>query len=254
MTQAHNPPINLTDVWQTHKASVLAPRDDGKSLHASDIHSCDYALYQRLRGAPQLPLDDGSFANFERGHAVEARIAETLDAYVRNHHPGHTITHGEQVTHEGIVGHLDFVLRDEKNVPVAVIDVTTTASKLTDWKYGHAIKSAFYAVALGCEAFCEWVFCFGFGGIVTAQQAHWFSISDQSPTTGASWRDLVYASISMKRTLLHTTVAPKAEPPLDPFEGPENWRCGKPGSGKSYCQCKCPRNAAWNPTNDEVSL
>lgn len=251
-----NAPIDLSAVWEAHKAAVLAPRDDGTVLHASDLHACAYALHARLSGVPSLPFDDGSFANFERGHQVEQRLYAPLMRYACKKG---VVTRGEEIVHEGIVGNLDFVLYDgfqDEAKPVAVIDLSTTASKSPDWKYGHALKTAFYAVAKGCDTFCEWVFCFGFGGLVTAQKAHWFSLDDKVPVPnnpGLTWREAVAASI--KRAKEVGAMAQLENPPIDPLTGElEAWRCGKPGSGKSYCQARCPRNAAYTPEPEEILL
>jgi hypothetical protein len=242
-------PIDLNAVWEAHKAAVLAPRDDGTVLHSSDLHSCAYALHNRLTGVPSLPFDDGTFANFERGHAVEGRIEPTLLAYAYDH--GFTLSRGEEVSHEGIVGNLDFVLYDVLK-PVAIIDLSTTAKKTPDWQYGHALKSAFYAVAKGCDVFCEWVICFGFGGTITAQQAHWFSLDDEA-TPGRTWRQAVAEAIIEKKMIAGMLEPPYAQPPTNPLDGqPEAWRCGKAGSGKSYCQAQCPRNAAYTEAPLEI--
>lgn len=247
-----NPPIDLTKVWEAHIESVLSPRDDGTILHASDLHSCAYALHQRLSGVAQLPFGEGTFAAFERGHQVEARLHETLVDYAEPF--GLFVLRGETVEYEGIVGNLDFVLYDEGNRPgeaLAIIDLSTTAAKTPDWKYGHALKSAFYAVAKGCDTFCEWVFCFGFGGLVMAQKAHWFSLDEPVPGMVSTWRESVAAAIGLMDRVAGASVSPPPEPPVDPLSGElETWRCGKPGSGKSYCQARCPRNAAYNPAND----
>jgi hypothetical protein len=239
------PPIDLNAAWERHKAATLADRDDGLSLHASDLHSCAFALHQRLSGVPQLPHDDGSFANFERGHAFEARLWEPLAGYADEH--GFWLERGEVVRHEGIVGNLDFLLsnRPEGN-PVAVIDVTTTAGKTTDWSYGHALKSAFYAVAEGCDLFCELVVRFGFGGTILGTEAHWFHLDEQGGSgEGATWREEVAKAIVLAKHIqaLAEIGVPLGDPkpPFDPLSGEfETWRCGK--AGKSYCRCVCPLN------------
>jgi hypothetical protein len=233
--------ISITLAWREHAARVVADRDDGRDLHSSDLHSCAYALQQRLQGVPQLPNDDGSFANFERGHAFEDRMETWLRAYALRQ--GLLLTRGEQVTHAGIVGNLDFVLyasdaHDRK--ALAIIDCSTTAGKTTDWSYGHTLKSAFYAVAKGCDAFAEFVVRIGFGGAVLDVGEHWFLLSEEFE--GVSWAERVRAAIEDAHAVAACgQLAP--QPPWDPVDQEfEEWRCGREGSGKSYCRARCPRN------------
>jgi hypothetical protein len=259
------PPIDLNAAWERHKAATLADRDDGLSLHASDLHSCAFALHQRLSGVPQLPHDDGSFANFERGHAFEARFRGALCDFLEG--SGLSVLHGGVVRYEGITGNPDFTLYRtpsdeamdaavalllEKGIEqleqptVAVIDVTTTAGKTTAWSYGHALKSAFYAVAEGCDTFCEFVVRFGFGGTILGTEAHWFHLDEQGGSgEGDTWREEVAKAIVLAKYIqaLAEIGVPLGDPkpPLDPLSGEfETWRCGK--AGKSYCRCVCPLN------------
>lgn len=254
--------IDLTAAWNEHKARVLEPRDDGTILHASDLHACSFALHQRLSGVAQLPFDDDTFANFERGHAYEGRVAEAIRAYAIPR--GYSVTHGEEVLHEGIVGNLDWVLYEAGhydafagvNAPekaVAVIDLSTTAKKTPDWSYGHALKSAFYAVAKGCDRFCEMVLCIGFGGKVTAVGEHWFNLSDLVPNTTRTWHEAVLTAICNLDELQEQVQVPTT-PPLDPISGEvEAWRCGKK-AGVSYCQARCPMNRAYDADLDVMEV
>jgi hypothetical protein len=236
--------IDLAQAWDNHVAVVLADRDDPTELHASDLHSCDFALHQRVHGTPQLPFDDGSFANFERGHAYETRLHDAIVAYAVP--LGLSVTHGREVTYRGVKGNLDWTLERDGKV-LATIDLSTTASSTPDWKYGHALKSAFYAVATGADRFCEWVFCFGFGGKIVAQEAHWFNLDDTF--RGVTWRERVHNAIDQAFALIdRESTAP--EPPYDPVDDEyETWRCGKvskkTGVGTSYCRARCPLNAAY---------
>ena len=152
-------------------------------------------------------------------------------------------------------GNLDWTL-ERDGITIATIDLSTTAARSPEWKYGHALKSAFYAMAVGADHFCEWVFSIGMAGKVTAQQAHWFALSDV--VDGSSWRDRVEDAITRKLTI-DAIAQPIPEPPIDPINGAqETWRCGKvsskTGVGTSYCSAQCPRNAAWtHPASVEVT-
>lgn len=182
--------------------------------------------------AKRLPFDEDTFANFERGHAIEARLYEAL----KLHFAEYVVVHGHEIEYEGIIGHLDFMLIDAADRHAAVIDVSTTAAKSPDWKYGHALKTAGYAVATEARTFVEWVFCVGFGGKIVAQKAHVFETKE--------WTANVRVAVARVKALAESEVAPEPEPPFDPLaKERELWRCGKPGSGKSYCQTVCPRNA-----------
>ncbi len=241
------PPIDLDAAFEAHVASVLADRDAPEELHASDLHACAFALHQRVHGKPRLPFDADTFAMFERGHAYESRVDEAIGA--RAEIDGLHVTHGEVVKHEGIVGNVDWVLYDRGLEPpyhpraLAVIDLSTTAGKTADWKYGHALKSAFYAVAVGAPRFCEYVLRIGFGGVIKEQRAHWFDLDEEFD--GETWRYRVDFAILRAKGIAGSDDAPFTVPPYDPIDRElEAWRCGKPGSGKSYCQCAtCPMNA-----------
>ena len=219
--------------WTAHQERVLAPRGDELFPHMGDLHSCDYATWSRLQGEAPLPYDDDTFANFERGHAIEARLFDAL----KLHFTDYTVIHGAEIEYEGILGHLDFQLFDDADRCVAVIDVSTTAAKSPDWKYGHALKSAGYAIAVGAPVFIEWVFSVGFGGKIVAQKAHVFDTKE--------WTTNVRVSVARVNALVAAEDAPEMQPPFDPLANEyETWRCGKPGSGKSYCQnASCSRNA-----------
>jgi hypothetical protein len=250
--------ISLTAAWAEHKAAVVTDRDDGTSLHSSDLHACDYALHQRLHGAPQLPNDDGSFANFERGLAFEARMADWLPQYVAKHHPGLRVTHGEKVVYDGIECNLDFVLYDAPSLgekmgqhgptPLAVIDLSTTAGKSADWSYGHALKSAFYATAKGCDTFAEFVVRVGFGGLILDVAEHWFKLDDVA-FEHATWRDLVQAASRNVHLIAAAHVyRGEPEPPYNPKDRElETWRCAK------YCRAAtCYRNGRLSAADREA--
>lgn len=245
-----NPPIDLAKAWTHHVGEVLADRDPHR-ISGSDLHGCDYAFWTRYNGEVQLPYDGSSFSAFERGHAYETRCFDAVHAYLLSRSPVNlNVTRWEStpLVHDGIEGHPDLLLRDADGTIIATIDPTTTASKFTEWKYGHALKSAFYAMALGCDTFCEWVFSIGFGGNILAQEAHWFSLGDiPFASTGLTWRDLVELSSAHVKAVSSLSDAPNPPmPPIDPTDGTqEAWRCGKPGSGKSYCRALCPRNAQY---------
>lgn len=239
------PPIDLDAVWAAHRADVGADRGDEDRLHFGDLHACDFATWQRINGEPMLANDAGGVDNFLRGHAYEKQVAEALRAYVvtLNADDGSSgarlmyVTHGREIEWLGIVGHIDFELRATLSDEVlAIIDCSTTAAKSTDWKYAHALKSAGYAVAVGAPMFAEWVMSIGFGGKVQAVGAHWFVTAD--------WRERVELAAARITALAASPTPPEPEPPFDPVEfGAETWRCGRPGSGMSYCRAVCVRNA-----------
>lgn len=244
MTQ---PPVDLSKAWTHHVGVVLEDRDPHR-ISASDLHTCDYAFWTRYNGELQLPYGNDSFSAFERGHAYETRCYDAVRGWLIAAEGGWTVERGGLVEEEGIEGHPDLLVRDHVGDLVAVIDPTTTASKFTEWKYGHALKSAFYAMALGTDTFCEWVFSIGFGGNILAQEAHWFTLDDVPfESTGLTWRDLVELSSAHIKAVSSLSEAPEPPiPPVDPQTGEqEAWRCGKPGSGKSYCRAVCPRNAQY---------
>jgi hypothetical protein len=248
------PLIDLDAVWDRHVQNVLTDsEEDGRNprkLSASDLHSCDFALYERLRGEPQIPRNMATFSAFERGHAYEARIWMALSDFVKAQGPEYpyAVSRAPQTFLDGISGHPDFLLTDKASgTVVACIDPTTTASKFADWKYGHALKSASYAMALGCEVFCELVICIGFGGNILQQKAHWFHLDDkaeglQEPWASKTWRQLVEASVAHKQAVVALTEAPEPVPPLDPMDlSREGWRC------KAYCDTVCPNNQKLQP-------
>lgn len=257
------PLLDLSAVWDAHIVNVLSddkPGRNPRALSGSDLHSCDYDLSERLQGAERIPRGISTFSAFERGHAYEKRVFDALEEAADRqgyglmpYDPFHV------VEHNGIPGHPDFLLTLKDGTKV-VLDVTTTASKFTEWKYGHALKSAFYARALKYDVFVEWVFSIGFGGNIFGQEAHWFRL-DEVPTFKASllkdshpnwtWNDRVEAAIIAKKKIAlgapaGVEVAP--EPPIDPQDGtPEAWRC------KSYCDCICPANQKLAPMKAKAS-
>jgi hypothetical protein len=240
------PLLDLDAAWDAHVAVVLADRDAPEELHASDLWQCPLALQKRVQGEPQLPHDDGSFANFERGLAYETRLDAAIRAYAEP--LGFEVTHGGKCEYRGIVGNLDWTLARNGKIE-AIVDLSTTAFSKPDWKYGHALKSAFYAIASGCETFCEWVFCIGHGGKIVAQQPFWFNVNNEF--NSFTWRDLVEDAITAAKADSEFSEPWPAIPPTDPRTGElETWRCGKVGKngvGTSYCRARCSRNAAYTP-------
>lgn len=232
------PPIDLTAAWESHKTTVLSDRDPDK-LHASDVSACAFDLYERLRGARRMPKGNSTFSMFERGHAYEARIYSAVQAYCDKN--GLWLAKPDQeIEYEGIVGHPDMLVYRGEDL-LAVVDITTTASKYTEWKWGHVLKSAWYARALGTPLFCDWVFSIGFGGNILSEQAHWFSLDDSFG--GITWDQRLDLAIDYVHEIAAAKVPPAKVPPLDPATGePEDWRCKK-----SYCDAICPLNAKLKP-------
>jgi hypothetical protein len=253
------PLIDLDAVWEHHVSIVLGDsEEDGRNprkLSASDLHSCDFALHQRLAGEPTIPRTMGTFSAFERGHAYEERVWMALSDFVTaqgSEYP-YAVSRAPQTFLDGISGHPDFLLTDKASGEVvACIDPTTTASKFADWKYGHALKSASYAMALGCEVFCELVICIGFGGNILQQKAHWFHLDDVPDLNDGpgkrSWRDRVDIAAERIRRVAAATEAPEPAPPIDPQDGNrEVWRC------KAYCDAVCNLNQKLNPMGKKAS-
>lgn len=209
-------PLALESFFLDWRDSFGLPRGDEGRLHGSDLGGCDFATMLRLEGMPQLPPDEDALEYWRRGHFIEAQ-AEAVFATLPD---GYTYERGE-IVDSGIVGHLDFVLDTGREA--YVIDVSTTAAKSTEWKWSHAIKSAFYALEKGAPFFCEWVFQIGFGGIVKARGEHWFRTSD--------WEGIV----ASRSAVLHAIESRAFTPPSEPPEGLE-WLC------KQYCAAHCWRN------------
>lgn len=234
-------PIDLNAAWDAHRIDVLADREPSR-ISGSDLHGCDRALWTRYAGEPQLPYDNASFSSFERGHAYENRIWDAVKAYAATLEGFSVVRSADTLTFDGVEGHPDFLLFKDKKL-VAVIDPTTTASKFSDWKYPHALKSAYYAVALGCETFCEWTFCIGFGGNILKNEPHWFSLDEAPYADGVTWRERVMASIAHAKAVVALAAAPAPIPPTDPTDGSsELWRCQK-----GYCRSVCPANKRLSP-------
>lgn len=247
------PMIDLDAAWAHHVQNVLTDsEEDGRNprkLSASDLHSCDYALYERLRGSTPIPRTMATFSAFERGHAYEERVWMALSEFVAAQGPEYpyAVSRAPQTFLDGISGHPDFLLTDKASGEVvACIDPTTTASKFADWKYGHALKSASYAMALGCDTFCELVICIGFGGNILQQKPHWFHLDDvpelDARAARLTWRQRVERAMTIKKGVAALEAAPEPIPPIDPMDGSlETWRCDK------YCDTVCPRNKKLSP-------
>jgi hypothetical protein len=152
---------------------------------------------------------------------------------------------------DGVEGHPDFWLFDANGKLIAVIDPTTTASTETDWKYPHMLKSAFYALALGCDLFCDWTFCIGFGGNILRHEAHWAHLDEVPVVNDGStetWRERVVAAMARIKAVAASETVPEAIPPWDPVGSSERrggpkkaerseWLCAK------YCRdSSCERN------------
>lgn len=236
------PPIDLIAAWDAHKAEVLADRDPHR-ISGSDLHGCDRALWNRYNGGEQLPYTNASFASFERGLAYEPRFFDAFSKEAEKTGLRLVWDKDRKVTHDGVEGHPDFTLYRGDEL-VAVIDPTTTASNGSDWSYGHALKSAFYAVALGVDLFAEFVVCIGFGGNILKVEPHWFDLRDESPIEGPdgplTWREAVTVELARAKAVAALKAVPEAIPPTDPLDGTvEKWRCVK-----SYCRdATCPANA-----------
>lgn len=229
-------PLDLTATIEKHIVRVGEDRGDSLQLHSSDLSGCDYATYQRIHGEKQLPFDEDSISSFVAGHAFEAWFAEAFDM------PGFTVVRGGEVVTDGIIGHPDIRFeRDGKTL--AVIDITSTKAKEPEWKKSHALKTADYALSLGAPHFAELVICLGFGK-VTGWRVHWFETVD--------WAEDVLKARDRLKAMAASDSPPPMEPPAEEDGTPGTWRCGKPGSGKSYCQANCAKNARLTEKNQPI--
>jgi len=227
MTAPEAAPLDLQGALDAFFARVGASRGDELLLHSSDLAGCDFATYARIHGEPQLPFDQDSRDSFLMGYAVEAYLASAFDCFVTQ---GYSVVIGGEIqTSDGWSAHPDVRL-EKDGATFCVFDVTTTKAKAPDWKRGHALKTADYALRLGAPWFAEIVLTLGFGK-VTGYKPHWFRTED--------WREAVEVARERVQTIAASPEPPAMEPPTG-----DEWRCGKPGSGKSYCQSRCPRNAA----------
>lgn len=254
-------PISLSAAREEHILRLVNRDADegGLVLHASDHGGCDYATHLRLLGTPRLPYTASTLANFERGLAYEHPFFDAISQYAKK--LGFETEIAPPIEGD-IAGHPDILLYEDGHL-IAVIDPSTTASSSTAWKYSHAIKSAAYAVDMGCDLFCEWVHRFAWigekggpraYGIIESQE-HWFSLDDipklQTLPPGvhraSTWRELVAASIERIRAL--RTTVPAQAPPIDPLSGePETWRC------RAYCEAQCSLNQRLPQSVEEIPL
>jgi len=217
---------DLQAAVEAHVARVGEPRGDERRLHSGDLSECQYALWLRLQGEPQLPFTKDSIDAFVSGHAFEDWFRE---AFTSIGALGYSIVFGGEVEHEGFIGHPD-VRFELDGKTMVVLDISTTKAANTEWKRSHALKTADYALALGAPHFAELVVSLGFG-VVKSWDVHWFDTAD--------WIADVTEARAMVRDTAARTSPPPAEPPPD-----MEWKCGRPGSGKSYCQAaSCHRNA-----------
>jgi len=224
-------PVDLTAAYELVRKGKV--RDDRELLHASDLTACHRATWLRLRGAPELPMPDSSLDKFVIGHAIEQYIASFLSLQAST--VNLILTHGRRIVtgvHPHIVGHIDFDLTDLDGHILAVIDATTTSWKSAEAKWSHKLKTAFYARSVGAPHFAEWIFVLGHGGVITEARAFWFKTADFAD-------ELVQLETEL-RDVAASRVMPPAIPPDNLGYNP----CGKPGSGKSYCQAYCEKNAA----------
>ena len=234
-------PVDLTAAYELVRKGKV--RDDRELLHASDLTACHRATWLRLRGAPELPMPDSSLDRFVIGHAIEQYIASFLSEQAST--VNLVLTHGRRIvsgTDRPIVGHIDFDLTDLDGHILAVIDATTTSWKTAEAKWAHVIKSAWYSRVVGASHFAEWIFVLGHGGVVVDARAFWYNTADFSDELTQLEKDL--------REVTASHIEPPAIPPDKLGYNP----CGKPGSGKSYCQSFCPRNAALSVENIRDSM
>ena len=224
-------PVDLTAAYELVRKGKV--RDDRELLHASDLTACHRATWLRLRGAPELPMPDSSLDKFVIGHAIEQYIASFLSEQAAT--VNLILTHGRRIVAKAdreIVGHIDFDLTDLDGHILAVIDATTTSWKSAEAKWSHKLKTAFYARSVGAPHFAEWIFVLGHGGVITEARAFWFKTADFAD------------ELVQLETELLDVAASRVMPPAIPPDNLGYNPCGKPGSGKSYCQAYCEKNAA----------
>ena len=224
-------PVDLTAAYELVRKGKV--RDDRELLHASDLTACHRATWLRLRGAPELPMPDSSLDKFVIGHAIEQYIASFLSEQAAT--VNLILTHGRRIVAKAdreIVGHIDFDLTDLDGHILAVIDATTTSYNSGEAKWSHKLKTAFYARTVGAPHFCEWIFVLGYGGVITEARAFWFKTNDFAE------------EVVQLETELLDVAASRVMPPAIPPDNLGYNPCGKPGSGKSFCQAYCEKNAA----------
>ena len=224
-------PVDLTAAYELVRKGKV--RDDRELLHASDLTACHRATWLRLRGAPELPMPDSSLDRFVIGHAIEQYIASFLSEQAST--VNLVLTHGRRIvsgTDRPIVGHIDFDLTDIDGHILAVIDATTTSFRVAEPKWGHVMKSAWYSRVVGAPYFAEWIFVLGHGGVITEARAFWYNTAD------------FLEELTQLETELRDVAASRVMPPAEPPQNLGYNPCGKPGSGKSYCQSFCEKNAA----------
>jgi len=178
-------------------------------------------------------MPDSSLDKFVIGHAIEQYIASFLSEQAST--VNLVLTHGRRIVSgmdRPIVGHIDFDLTDLDGHILAVIDATTTSWKSAEAKWQHLVKTSFYARTVGAPYFAEWIFVLGHGGVIVEARAFWFNTGDFAE------------ELTQLETELRDVAASRVMPPAIPPEKLAYNPCGKPGSGKSYCQAYCERNAA----------
>lgn len=211
-------PVELNPCWDAYLAKIGEQRGDEHLLHASDLGGCDFATAQRLAGKPQLPHDAETLERFRRGHSFEREALDSLFALGDDYN----VSWGEEEI-EPLVCHIDFTIYSRASGrAIAVVDVSTTASKDVSPSYGHTIKTAYYAMQREAPFVGEWVFSIGYGGLVKAREEHWYNTTD--------WETSVNERLGMLARI-KSGFEPLPVPPTG-----EEWRC------RGYCDALCYRN------------
>ena len=241
--------LDLDRVWERFVSAHLNDRDAPNEIHASDLAACRYAVWQRLNGIPQLPATLMDLENFTRGLAYEGLLHDYLVAEALAQ--GHALTHGERVEHLGVIGNLDWV-EYHGDFPLATYDLSVPRTVEPRWKGGHALKSAFYALAKGVSTFVEVVISMP-SNFPNAKEpklprfaAHRFDVDEVFD--GMTWRERVETAAA-EVTALPGAIAPPQDPPIDILDGkPQDWLC------KSYCRARCSKNARYDSAEDEMEI
>ena len=229
MNATLSPPFDL-DALHARFLNIVHEERDPKIVAASDLTGCDYATHLRLAGEPSLPFSRETLASFEMGHAIEAWKHGMMNLLIEE---GWSVTRGGEVSYRGVSGHPDFRLERlnlfEQGERI-VIDVSTQNRTKVEVKEHHALKTWLYAKAYGAALFADIAFPVAFGQIGEPAWK-WYATADHD-----AWGEArIDALLAIK-----AGAVPAVEPPMG-----ENWRCGKPGSGKSYCNAPCVLNARY---------
>lgn len=248
--------IDLTALVAQHFADDVDKRGDEEHPHVSDLAACDRETWARRNGKELLGHNAATRMKFALGNATEDAIALALGSKMlegwelyRNVRVALRIEEGElrgreldedeQPLEGEIVGHADYVLRNEKTGGVTVVEVKSTtfyprrnpatgkSERIppTEAQYHYRLQCASYAVGVGAAAFAVLVVCRDSGLMVE----FWHRTDAYVPEL------LIRVQQVLARTRKDAPM-PAAEPPPYAETKNGNWRC-------TYCRYwACERN------------